>query len=251
MHRVGPATLIAWAVAVGPTFAQTTQPQAPPAAESSADDARQESPLPIQVGIGILATVPLGTFGENIESAGGVSGHLGVWLGSSVVNLGGELTYLWYGEEHRRVPFSLTIPDAELDVNTSNAMFLAHGRLRVQPRQGRWRPYADGLLGLTDIFTKTSVDLGTFCSVSCTDIGPSTTNLRSVALSYGGGVGVMIGFGSPPSAARLDISVRYLRGGEADYLRQGAIRRENGQVFLDKSRSRTDMIAIFIGVSGG
>ena len=106
-------------------------------------------------------------------------------------------------------------------------MFLAHGRIRIQQREGRWRPYVDGLLGFTDIFTKTSIELGSNLFNSA-DVGPSTTNLRDFALSYGGGAGVMIGFGSPPSAARLDISVRYLKGGEADYLRQGAIRRENG-----------------------
>jgi hypothetical protein len=62
---------------------------------------------------------------------------------------------------------------------------------------------------------------------------------------------VTVGFGSSPSTARIDISVRYFREGEADYLREGAIRREDGQAFLDISRSRTDMVLLFIGVSFG
>ena len=197
--------------------------------------------------------MPLGEFRTNIDSAGGFSGHLAIGLGESVVTLGGEAAYLWYGEESRKVPLSTTIPDLAVTVNTDNAMFLLHGRVRAQPRQGRWRPYVDGLFGFTDIFTKTSIEGGSDCSfvdLLC-DTLIQSTNSRDFALSYGGGAGVMVGFGSPPSAARLDISVRYLKGGEAEYLREGAIRREGGQAFLDISRSRTDMVMLYIGVAVG
>ncbi len=210
-------------------------------------------PIRVQGGIGILGAVPLGEFRTNIDSAGGFSGHLAIGLGESVVTLGGEAAYLWYGEESRKVPLSTTIPDLAVTVNTDNAMFLLHGRVRAQPRQGRWRPYVDGLFGFTDIFTKTSIEGSSDCSVVdffCESLLQST-NSRDFALSYGGGAGVMVGFGSSPSAARLDISVRYLKGGEAEYLREGAIRREGGQAFLDFSRSRTDMVMIYIGVAVG
>jgi hypothetical protein len=242
--RSGGAASVIALLTIAPAAAQE-EPVEPPSSADASAETQPARRIPIQAGIGVLGGVPIGTFGENIDSAGGFSGHLGVGLGGSMVTVGGELAYLWYGEEKRKVPFSLTIPDVVVNVTTSNAMFLAHGRIRVQQREGRWRPYIDGLLGLTDIFTKTSIDLGSVCTGTvCSDVSPSTTNLRDVVLSYGGGGGVMIGFGSPPSAARLDISVRYLRGGEADYLRQGTIRREDGQVFLDRSRSRTDMIIV-------
>ena len=141
-----------------------------------------------------------------------------------------------------------------MTVNTSNAMFLLHGRVRAQPRQGRWRPYVDGLFGVTDIFTKTFVPEISHCSdgpfgLFCSSL--QSTNLRDFAPSFGGGAGVMVAFGSPPSAARLDLSVRYLKGGEAEYLKEGGIRREGGRAFLDVSRSRTDTVLIYIGVAFG
>jgi hypothetical protein len=77
------------------------------------------------------------------------------------------------------------------------------------------------------------------------------TNLEDFALSFGGGVGLMVDFGSSPWPGRLDVSVRYLRGGEADYLTEGAIRREGGQAFLDISRSPTHMVLVYIGISIG
>lgn len=188
-------------------------------------DAAAEKPTRLQGGFGVVGGVPIGDFAVNVEGAGGLLGHLAVGLGESVVTLGGEVAYLWYGEESRKVPLSVTIPEALVTVNTDNAMFLLHGRVRAQPRRGRWRPYVDGVLGFTDIFTKTSVALGDFCGFFIDDPACSlaeTTNLRDFVLSYGGGAGVMVGFGSPPHPARLDISVRYLRGGQADYLREGA-----------------------------
>jgi hypothetical protein len=137
------------------TTPATGQTQPPP-------DSKPQEPTRFQYGIGLLAGVPIGEFGKNVEAAGGFSGHLGVAVGDSIVSLGGEAAYLWYGHESRTVPWSLTIPDVLLTVNTDNAMFLLHGRVRAQPREGRWRPYVDGLFGFTDIFTKTSIgDLGT------------------------------------------------------------------------------------------
>ena len=65
-------------------------------------------PTRIQVGGGLLVSVPVGDFGSNVGAGGGFS--------------------------------------------------LLHARVRAQPRQGRWRPYVDGLFGLTDVVTKTSVD---------------------------------------------------------------------------------------------
>ncbi len=223
-----------------------------PDAAQPPPDAAAAGPTRVQGGIGMLAAAPLGEFGTNIDSAGGFSGHLAVSLGESVVTLGGEAAYLWYGEESRKVPLSTTIPDLVVTVNTDNAMFLLHGRVRAQPRQGRWRPYVDGLFGFTDIFTKTSIER-TDCNAFLFVCEPllESTNSRDFALSYGGGAGVMVGFGFPPSAARLDISLRYLRGGEAEYLREGAIRREGGQAFFDFSRSRTDMVMLYIGVAVG
>lgn len=62
---------------------------------------------------------------------------------------------------------------------------------------------------------------------------------------------VLLGFGSLPPWVRRDVSVRYLYGGEADYLREAGIRREGGQAVLDINHSRTDMVVVYIGVAVG
>lgn len=219
-----------------------TQPPAP-----QADAARSTR---FQGGIGLLAGVPVGDFGVNVDSAGGIAGHFDVALGDSIVSVGGEMASLWYGTESRKEPLSPTIPDIRVTVTTDNTIFLLHGRVRAQRREGRVRPYVDGLIGFIDLVTKTSIEELGDCDVyGCTGLG--STNLRDFALSAGGGAGLQVGFGPPPDWYRLDLSVRYLYGGEADYLREFAIRREGGQAFLDISRSRTDMVVVYIGVAMG
>jgi hypothetical protein len=61
----------------------------------------------------------------------------------------------------------------------------------------------------------------------------------------------MIAFSAREQAPRLDLSVRYLRGGTAEYLTEGAVREEGNKLVLDFSRSNTDMVVICIGVAVG
>jgi hypothetical protein len=208
-------------------------------------------PAPFQAGIGAQGTASVGDFATHVDGAGGVLAHLDMGLADSVFSVGGEIAYLIYGDESREVALDSLIPDipgAAVKVNTENAMVLLHARLRAQRRTGRWRPYADGLFGFNNIFTTTSIE----CSESsCPSGGPDATNSRDYVPSYGGGAGVMIGFRPSPRSLRLDLSVRYLRGGEARYLTEGAIHRENGQAIFHFTRSRTDMITVYIGIAVG
>jgi len=79
----------------------------------------------------------------------------------------------------------------------------------------------------------------------------SATNAEDFVLNVGGGGGVLIAFSEAPRVPRLDLSFRYLRGGEATYLTKGAIRREGSTAIFDVSRSRTDMVALYIGAVFG
>jgi len=218
--------------------------QSPPASSQSARE-------PIaQGGFGILIGAPVGDFAENVEAAGGFSAHLDVALRQSIFSVGGEIAYLTYGSTSRDAPLSPTIPEIVVTVNTNHTMFLMHGRLRAQRRSGRLRPYADGLLGFTYIATKSSIeDFGSCVETICSSLG--ATNLDDFTWSLGGGAGVQIGFGPPPDRFRLDLSLRYLAGGEANYLKEGAIRVEGDQAFFDVSRSRTSMVTLYIGLAIG
>lgn len=96
----------------------------------------------------------------------------------------------------------------------------------------------------------------------------STTNFDDLTLSRGVGAGFMISIvsfekhtkvsnsfmkatgGSQKAEVELllDFKIRYLYGGEAEYLKEGSITRENGDVIYDVRRSDTDLLLFQLGV---
>jgi hypothetical protein len=199
-----------------------------------------------QAGGYFTTVIPHGEFNENVTNNGyGAGGYFLVRLGSSPFLAGGDVGAVVYGSESRDEPISLTIPEVLVRVRTSNNILLAHSILRIQPREGRIRPYADGLIGLKHLFTRTSIS-----SQFDSEEIAGTTNLSDTTFSYGAGVGVQV-----PISRRtgLDISldgnVRYLRGTRGEYLRKGSIRQDNGVLSYDIFSSRTDVMAVQIGVS--
>jgi hypothetical protein len=225
-------------ISSGPVWAQDADTQPEPVRQT-----RWEG------GLGVLAAAAVGEFGNNVDSAAGVSGNVGRRLGESVASVGLEVAYYWYGHESRLEPFSPSIPDAGYKVDTDNNILLVHARLRAQAPSGRLRPYAEGLVGLRDIYTRTSVHTEGLDELPGSPAVTRRVNLRDIGLSYGVGSGIMVGFGSPLKRAMLVISLRYVAGPEGDYLTEGSIRREGGEAILDIKRSRTDMVTLFIGVA--
>jgi hypothetical protein len=199
-----------------------------------------------QVGGYFTTVVPRGEFKENITDNGyGGGGLFLVRLGPSPFLVGGDVGIVIYGSESRREPFSTTIPNVDVRVRTSNNILLAHTVLRIQPRTGLIRPYADGLIGLKHLFTRTSIS-DDFDG----EVIASTTDLSDTTFSYGFGGGLQVPlWQNSERAILLDGNVRYLRGSRAEYLKKGSIREVNGQVIYDVFASRTDVIGVQIGVT--
>lgn len=200
--------------------------------------------------------LPQGPFKDNVENAGvGLTANIGYAPREVPFMVGLEFGFMNYGTDRRREPFSTTIPDVTVDVESSNNFALGHLLLRLQPNTGSIRPYLEGAAGFHYLFTSTSIK----------NIGgegeeiASSTNLDDITFSLGGGGGVLIRVWqkdqddddeeNPLSAAMIDLRLRYLSGGEAEYLKEGSIRRENGRVVYDVKRSKTDLLSVQIGVS--
>lgn len=203
--------------------------------------------------VNFLLGFPQGEMRENVDNVGfGLNLFGGVGLQDSPVVLGAELGLMIYGFERRREPFSNTIPDVTVDVETSNNVVMGHLVLRMQPPTGAVRPYLDGLFGFKYFFTQTSVESDRFG-----DQEPiaTSTNFDDAALSYGvgGGLKATVWEGAlqegRPGAVAINVGVRYLFGGEAEYLQEGSIRRTNGSVTFDVDRSETDLLVVLIGAS--
>lgn len=207
-----------------------------------------------QGGINFEMGFPQGDFESNVDNVG-----LGMGLDFTVspkllpIGIGGSFTFLNYGSDTRREPFSTTIPDVTVKVETQNSILQGFLLLRLQPNSGFVRPYIEGLLGFNYLFTETKIK-----DEQDQEEIASSTNFDDFTSSYGAGGGIMIqvfdgtkrmppGMGRAPIVL-IDLRVRYLQGGEAEYLKEGSIIRDNGNLLYDVSKSDTDLVTGHIGV---
>lgn len=212
-------------------------------------------------GVSFFMGFPRNEFDSNVESNGyGVNLHFGYTIPQTPVTFGLDGGFLIYGHETRREPFSLTIPDVTVKVETSNNIVPLHLFMRVSPPLGPFVPYLEGLVGLNYLYTETSIkdedDPGN-------DEIASSKNFEDTAFSYGGGVGMLLRvYGAKHQARRLDssdkdaklhsvyinLTLRYMKGGEAEYLKKGGREIVDGRVIFDVLQSNTDMLMAKIGI---
>lgn len=208
-----------------------------------------------QTGIFFGLSSPQGDFSEytSQHSYGGAI-NFTYNLPESIISLGVVLDYSIYGYESWEEPLSLTLADIWVDVSTYNAMFMGHFVVRLQPNKGYIRPYLDGLFGFKHLRTYTQVsDADSYDD----DNIASTTHISDTALSYGAGAGIMLPlFISMNRQTRrsffsisLDLGIRYLKGGRAEYLIEGAIESHSGRLIYNVSQSYTDLATVYLGLT--
>jgi hypothetical protein len=216
-----------------------------------------------QAGLSFMLGFPKGEFKDNVNATGiGGGGEFAYSPKSIPLAIGSSFGYMVYGRERRREPFSTTIPDVTVEVVTTNNILLGHIFLRVQNKKGMLQPYMDGLVGFNYLFTDTEIK-----NINRSDDGEiaSSTNLDDGVFSYGIGGGLMMKVYTgnvfkdstrtdkkgqrKKFSLLIDLRMRYIIGGEAEYLKKGSIRRENGKVSYDIIKSKTDLLTAQIGVA--
>lgn len=204
-----------------------------------------------QAGAHLLVVAPQGEFADNLDDPGvGLSAFALGRLPQSPIYLGAEIGFIVYGSTERKEPFNENIPEVNVKVKTDNNLVAAGLLVRLQPPEGAIRPYLDGLLGLNYLYTRSSVN-----GNDDDEEISSTTNQDDTALAYGGGGGLLVRVYSGHDAEKgvrgvfLDGRVRYVVGGEAEYLKEGSIRREGGRLIFDKLHSQTDVLQIGLGAT--
>ncbi len=201
----------------------------------------------LQGALNFAAGLPQGDFDDQVEKdAYGIGGQF-LWTPNrSPFGIGLSLAFMNYGRETRREPFSTTIPDVTVEVETTNNLLNGHILFRTQLPKGDIRPYGDLLFGFNYFFTETSIQDADGISEEIA----STTNFDDAVLSYGAGGGLLIRvYSGRRNTVFIDLGARYLFGGEAEYLEKGSIGRENGQVTFDVTKSETNLLMLQIGVA--
>ena len=207
-------------------------------------------------GFNFQVVIPQNEFDESINAIGGGINIYGLYrFPRSPFGLGLDFNFNNFGRDTRDEPLSSTIPD--LKVRVENEYNLAQGFLvaKVQPQDGVFSPYAEGLAGFNYFYTQTSIEnrRNQGDEPIATD-----TNFEDWAFAWGGGGGVMIrvfdrrnsesyNAENPVAAGYINLGARYLNGSNAEYLKEGSIVVSNGNVTYDTLQSRTDMLIIQLG----
>jgi hypothetical protein len=206
-----------------------------------------------QASLNFLMGYPQSGFKDNVDRTFyGLSGEFLYRLPRSPLSVGISLEYLNYGSETRIGPLSVEIPEFWVDVTTRNSIFSTTAILRLSPAGGPFCPYVEGLIGFNYLFTYTSIS----DDDNWSDDIASTTNFDDWALTYGAGAGAVVRAldvrsqeGPSKFSLYLDIGLRYVKGGTAQYLQEGSILRDRGYITYFPSTSTTDLLKTHFGIA--
>jgi hypothetical protein len=196
---------------------------------------------------------PRGEFKQNVDRAGiGGGGYFAYAFKNSPFSAGASIAVLVYGCETRPELLNVTVPEVVVDVTTRNYILMCHFVFRVQPPEGSFRPYVEGLAGFHYLWTET----GIYDQGCCNESIASSVNLSDWTWSFGAGCGVSMKIyeikkngDKDPFAIFVDLGTRFIRGGKAEYLREGSIRRDCNRLNYDVEMSDTDFVAARLGLS--
>ena len=204
---------------------------------------------------------PRGEFDDNTDTGFGFTGgYLRSLTPNRVVGVGFSGSFLSYGSTRRRAPLSNTIPDITVEVETSNNTAFALGMLEVRV-PGSFQPYVQAVGGGGFFYTTTSLE-----DTRTDEVIISDTNQSDATWVLGGGAGVRFRVwestpdpqqeaarGPRVSRSRLyvDAGVRYLKGNEVEYLKEGSLVTDDGEFDIDPrlARSEIEVVQYQIGVA--
>ncbi|RKY80299.1 hypothetical protein DRQ07_05615 [candidate division KSB1 bacterium] len=216
-----------------------------------------QSPMSVDLRLGM--GLPQGEFKDNVQNNGfDFTGDFLYRFANSPLSVGASASFIIYGSETRREPFSTTIPDVFVDVTTTNSIIMGNFLIRIQGNDGQIVPYGEGIFGLSYLTTDTRIE-----NASNSEEIASSNNFNDITFCYGGGAGLKIrvyknsNYGksydgdNDLSSVYVNLNFRYIKGGEAEYLKEGSISFDGTKVVYDTKRSTTDINIITIGVTLG
>ena len=224
---------------------------APAAARAQAADDALLRPIRAQVGGNLYYAQPVGDFADRIDQGFGGALHGTLLLGQSgIFGLRFDAGYMMYGNETIRECLTASCL-VQVDVSTSNNLAFVGVGPQLQVPSGPIRPYVNGQVGWTFLWTESSVE----GSDNDDDEFASTRNFSDNTFSYGGSAGVLIPVSqNSRNPISIDLGARYLRNGNVEYLREGDIvlNPTPGQPpTYNIQRSRADLVTYFVGITVG
>ncbi len=193
---------------------------------------------------------PTGELAQNIGFGYGIGG-VGLFAldVARIVALRGEFTLMQYGSETKHSALSPTIGGRiQVNVNTSNDVFVGGLGAQVMAPSGWIRPYVAGSAAVVSFVTESSVN-----SPDTQWEFASTTNHQDTQFAWlaSGGVLVPLHYGSTVISLHAGVTYTATQG-RVSYLRPGSITDlPNGDIAIDPLYSEARFVTWRIGVGIG
>ncbi len=213
--------------------------------------------------LNVTAGVPQGELERHLDRAAiGFSGFVGGPVPGTPIVLGSEIGFMNYGADARLrvhetvfdegVGSEFAVPVEAVHTNISNNILMGHLVLRLEPLEGMFRPYVDGLAGVKYFAAR----LGVESDVVVFRRGLSQdATVTDYAFSYGVGGGIELMLYEHASHWRtetadvsLHVGVRYLFGTRASYVAESSVHEVDGELIAQRVSSRTDLIVPQLGL---
>ena len=199
--------------------------------------------------VSLQAGLPQGPFRDQLDTIGlGLNMMGGYRLPGLPLMAGLDINFLTFGRDSRSEPLSSTIPDVQVRVDNSYNMVSSFATLRMGGQERRFAPYIEGLAGFNYLYTQSTVHNSIDGEQVFSDI-----NVDDFSFSYGIGAGAQYliwdGGAIYNSLMYLNLQLRYIRGGQAEYVRPGTIENVDGFLEYEAANSRTDLMYIRLGLS--
>ncbi|MCC7143708.1 MAG: hypothetical protein IT349_16535 [Candidatus Eisenbacteria bacterium] len=202
--------------------------------------------------LGLALGFPSGDYGDQVDNVGiGVDLDGGWRPPNSPAVLGGRFGFMLMGRDSNKVPLSDTVP-IPVTVDTDNNLVFGQAFLRLEPMRGAVRPFVEGVIGFTYLYTETNV------KNSLNDESfAGVTQFKDTVLNFGGGGGLKVrvweapGTSQKPSVRAVFINARanYMVGGEGEYVKKGSVRPNGNRYTFTTIKSKTDFVGVSIGAS--
>ena len=223
-----------------------------------AQDEEAQRPTGLLAGVHLQLMFPRGDFEKKVDNAGfGLNIDLGYAFPGLPLAAGIEGGFVMYGSDTYTAPLSTTLP-VNVEFTSTNSIIPVHLFLRLQPHVGDFRPYFEGLAGLSVFTTSVSAK-----NLNTSEEIAGETKHSDVAWGYGGGGGIMYRVWSgttnesnngmkQPMEVFIDARLRYIYGGNAKYYTEEAVYKlPDGSIKFDEGKltsSKTDYVIGQLGV---
>ncbi len=201
----------------------------------------------VQVAVHLQVSEPKGDFGKNTGNGFGLNAT-GLWRldDNGIVNLRGDLGFITYGSNTRRIDLANSGGLVKFDLKTTSNIFSMVAGPQLGGTAGPVSPYIAALGGFSVFWTESSVE------GSNNENSPfaSTTNSSDAVLAYGGAAGLTVKVYEGARPVRVDLGARLLRHDDVRYLNneriQAAFTNNRDPVPF---RGRADFVTYYAGAN--